>query len=125
MKQGMLTIKSDQLKILEQAAFQDFEERMVLHIREFFPDNFDAMGEADSRLLIQHGIEQAALYGFVSKQDVCKFIDLMVCFGAEFDTDVNEPWAKAILSDNSLLNASDRMDALFNAGMGQLDNRPS
>jgi hypothetical protein len=47
----------------------------------------------------------------------------MLCFGVEFDTD--EAWATEILSDNSFINANDKMEALFNAGLERLTNRPS
>jgi|GEM_PF-1816660 len=123
-KQGLPTITPDQLKIFEQAAIQDFEGMMLLHIREFFPDHYEGLGEENSRLLVQHGIKQAALYGFISKCDVCKFIDLMLCFGVEFYSEEQEAWAPEILSDSSLTNASDKMEALFNAGIGRLTNRP-
>lgn len=122
-KLGLPIINPDQLKIFEQAAIQDFENMMMLHMREFFPDHYEGLGEENSRLLVQHGIKQGALYGFISKCDVCKFIDLMLCFGVEFDTD--EAWAMEILSDSSFINASDKMEALFNAGLARLTNRPS
>lgn len=123
-KQGVPVINPDQLQIFEQAALQDFENVMVLHIREFFPGHYEALGEENTRLLVQHGINQAALYGFVSKCDVCKFIDLMLCFGVKFDTEEQEAWAPEILSDSSFLHASDKMEALFNAGIERLTNRP-
>ena len=123
-KLGLPIINPDQLKVFEQAAIQDFENMMILHIREFFPDHYESLGEENSCLLVQHGIKQAALYGFISKCDVCKFIDLMLCFGVEFDTDEQEAWAPKILSDSSFINASDTMEALFNAGIERLTNRP-
>ena len=37
--------------------------------------------------MVQYGIKRAAVYGFTAKRDVCKYIDLMILFGRDFDTD--------------------------------------
>ena len=76
-KLGLPIINTEQLKIFEQAAIQDFENMMTLHIREFFPDHYEGLGEENSRLLVQYGIKQAALYGFAAGKP---YLYPAVCF---------------------------------------------
>lgn len=120
----MLKIRSEQLEALSQVPKAEFENRMTVHVGEHFPTHFEALGEEKCRQLIQYGIEQAATHDFISERDVCKFIDLMVCCGVQFDNDDQQTWAREILEDESWLNVTAKMDALFDAGINHLKNSP-
>lgn len=123
-RQRMLIIRKEQAEKLSLVSKAVFEDRMTGHINKHFPTHYKALGEENCRELIRYGIDQAATHGFISERDVCKFIDLMICFGVQFDTDATHTWAKEILSDTSWINAKAKMDALFNAGIGRLKSSP-
>ncbi len=91
----MFTIRAEQTKVLNADLRRRFVERMVAHIREFFPRQFAALGELAVREWIEDGIARAGRYRIRAERDVCKFIDIMIVFGREFDT--AEPWAARIL----------------------------
>jgi hypothetical protein len=74
-----------------------FVDRMVAHIAEFFPSRFQELGEQAVREWIEDGIQRASQYRIRSERDVCKFIDIMIVFGRNFDTDPQCPWAPPIL----------------------------
>jgi hypothetical protein len=93
----MLTIRPEQLAVLSQAQVKRFEDWMLAHLKKFFPKESELAGDSGLRKTIQHGIKQAATYGIVSERDVCKYIDLMIVFGRDFDTDKKLPWAGQIL----------------------------
>jgi hypothetical protein len=47
--------------------------------------------------MVRHGIQRAKVYGIKSRRDVCKYIDLMIVFGRDFDTNKRTGWAREIL----------------------------
>jgi hypothetical protein len=119
----MLTIRQDQAEVFRQNALRKFEDRMITHIGKFFPKEFAALGEAKTRETIQYGIKRAKSYGIVAERDVCKYIDLMVVFGRDFDRDKRLPWARSVLEDPTLRGPSDRTDRLYKAAMENSSNR--
>jgi len=118
----MLIIRKEQKEVLAKAARNSFEERMLVHVNKFFPKHYEALGESNCRELVNHGIKKAATYDIVSERDVCKYIDLMIGFGLEFDKDDNLPWAVKIFNDTSWKDASAKTNALFKAGIRHLQD---
>lgn len=117
----MLIIRKEQDEKLAQVQLAAFEARMITHINKHFPSHYEALGEENCRGLIRFGIERGATHGFVSERNVCKYIDLMLCFGAEFDTDEKQSWASEILADDSWSTTDVRMEALFKEGVRRLE----
>lgn len=48
------------------------------------------------RKLIELGLDRAGGHGIVAERDVCKFIDLMLVLGSNFDED--HPWVRDVLA---------------------------
>ncbi len=116
----MLTIRQDQKDVFQTVAENDFVERMLVHLNKFFPKHYEALGESNCRELVDQGIKNAATYDIVNERDVCKYIDLMVSFGVDFDKDPKLPWAGKMLKDESWKNASEKTDALLKTGIKHL-----
>ena len=114
----MLTIRQAQFAVLSQLEVQKFEDWMLVHLKKFFPRQSAALGDTQLRETVRHGIEQAAGYGLTARCDVCKYIDLMVVFGRDFDTDKRYPWAAEILSERR--NPSAKTQALHGAALKHL-----
>jgi hypothetical protein len=93
-----LTIRKEQLAVFSRCEVQKFEDWILFHIKKCLPEEYEA-GEPQLRETIQSGIERAARYGFKSRRDACKFIDLMLVLGRDFD---QMPWARAILSAQTI-----------------------
>jgi hypothetical protein len=110
----MFTIRKEQLQALDRDKRESFVDRMLQHLREFFPGKCDALGENQLRKWIEHGIERAKAYRIVSERDVCKYIDVMIVFGKEFDRDKALPWASKILNGH-YSQAGEKIDLLFEA----------
>lgn len=94
-----LTVRPLQMAVFSELEVRKFEEWMLVHLRRFFPRECRAADEKQLRETIQYGIERAAAYGVNSKRDVCKYIDLMIVFGKNFDTDPRYSWAGQILGE--------------------------
>src|ERR1700681_3763804 len=107
-----MVIRSAQMDAFSENASQAFEDRMMAHLNRCFPDQCGAMQEAGVRETIRYGIEQAADHGITAQRDVCKYIDLMVVFGRDFDRDPAVPWASSILNDRALIDPTVRTETL-------------
>jgi hypothetical protein len=103
----MLTIRRQQMQVLNRYAMQNFEDRMVRHLTYRFPTEIKAVtngapDEAPIRSLVRRGLQQARRYGIEAEREVGQFIELMVRAGEDFDSRPGMKWARAVLEDRSL-----------------------
>lgn len=112
----MLTMRSAQMTVFSQAALKSFEDRMLDHVKEFFPEKCEKLGEK-TRETIRHGMVKARKYAISSEYDVCIFVDVMFEFGDDFDVDPNLPWASEVLNDPAIWSPTYRINRLFDAAM--------
>ena len=94
----MLIIRDEQMEALRLAAMKSFEQRMVRHLNEHFPEECRRAGAERIRGAISQGVYRAGQYGIVSERDVARYIDLSVVLGLDFDSGKRYPWAKEILA---------------------------
>ena len=114
----MLTIRKRQMAVFAEVEIKKFVESMVVHLKKFFPKQCESMGEPQLRDTIRYGIKRAAAYGITAKRDVYKYVDLMVVFGRDFDTDKRFPWAGEILGTQK--NPGAKVEALHETAKKQL-----
>lgn len=119
----MLQISSEQETAFKQSAIEDYQDRMVIHIGEFFPKHYAKLGDENTRTLIQYGIDQAKTYQLYSERDVCLFIDLLIALGLDFDDSEDYPWAKAMLTDKNYSDSKTRIDSVHAKAMQELKER--
>lgn len=112
---AMLTIRKEQMAVFGPLGQKAFEDRMIAHLKKVFPDKFEALGEPKLHETIQFGIQRAAAYKIISERDVCRYIDLMIFYGRDFDKDANLPWAQSILQNHSIRNPSSKIERLYKA----------
>ncbi len=98
----MLTIRKEQLKVFSRSEAEKFEDHMGVHLRKIFPEQCESLGQEELNKVVQHGIQRAKAHGIVAQRDVCKYIDLMMVFGRDFDTNSKLPWASATLKEEFL-----------------------
>jgi hypothetical protein len=94
----MLKIGEGQAKALRSASLADYVDRLIAHLRRVFPEDCNAMGEGALRTLIDAGMTKAKSYGFVSELEICKYIDLMMVYGSDFE--IRAPWAAVFSKAN-------------------------
>ena len=117
----MLTIRKQQMAAFERAEVKKFVDRMVIHLNKFFSGKCAALGEPKLRETIRYGIKRAATHGITTERDVYKYVDLMIVFGADFDTDQRLPWAGEILRTRR--NPVAKIQALFGSARRHLKRR--
>jgi len=112
----MFKLRQEQMAAFTQAVLQNFEDRMVVHLNQFFPEQCTMLGEPKVRETIRYGIQRAASHGIVVERDVCKYLDLMFAFGPDFDQDPRHPWAAEILNDPKTTDPETRLKRLCDTG---------
>lgn len=114
----MLVVRKEQMEALAQA---QLENQIVDHLYEFFPEQCETLGQLEVCKIVRYGFERAESYGIVADGDVCQYIDVMMVFGRDFDTDPELAWGGAILNDESIKDPSIRIEWLCDAAMEHLD----
>lgn len=94
----MFVIRRTQLAAFSKAAFGDFEDRMVAHLRSSFPEEAARRSEPELRSLIALAVERAAPWGLTREYDVCLYLHVMLALGPRFDEAPELPFAREILS---------------------------
>lgn len=115
----MFVVRKEQLEAFSRASVKDFENRMVIHLRKFFPQQCDVLGEAKTREAVHFGIWKAKKYGIISEHDVCVYIDIMFTFGQDFDVDPALPWASKALKAKEM-NPATKIEILYDSAMSHL-----
>lgn len=88
------------------AATENFIQRVMVHANEFFPDDCKTLGPNGLRQTIEHCITRARGYGIEEGSQVCRYIDIALSFGRDFDRDPECPWAATVLRDPRLAPAA-------------------
>ncbi len=78
-------IRRPQLNALASAARERFAREMIGHVKRYFPGRCGQLGESGVRDVVAAAIEKADRLGFKKRRDVCKFINVTMAFGPEFD----------------------------------------
>lgn len=108
----MWVIRTEQIQVFEGHARQQFQEGMVAHLKEFAPEHAQGVGDSGLRLLIARGHEKAAAYHLTLQGPVRFFLELMVLYGSDFDTDPLLPWAGGYLRTDQHIDELHRADHL-------------
>jgi hypothetical protein len=116
----MLAIRKKQLDALSTVQRISFDNRMLTHLKKFFPAQYDGLGDERALDAVHYGIARAATYGMTSERDVCKYIDLMFALGRDFDTDPRFDWAQPILTNPGLPDPSARIELLYDAALTRI-----
>lgn len=117
----MLYIRPEQMQQAAQAAYKDFEDRMVVHLQELYPEQYDALGEEEVREEIKYGSRRAEVYGFEAETEVCRYIALMFSLGSDFDADPDFEDLHEVLQDETLEDPEERMDQLYDVALKTLE----
>src|SRR5580658_5632716 len=101
----MLTIRKEQMKVLEGGMAQEFERKMMEHLRQKFPSETEK--KEDDELLgeIRQGVKISGKYGISAECDVARYIEYMMMYGLSFDADPKRDWAGKILKTEGISGA--------------------
>lgn len=83
----MLVIRTEQMHLLGLAEFELFKRDLLRHLADFAPELHALRGDAVFRAVVDQGVARAASYGFSHRGPLRFFVECMVAYGVEFDTD--------------------------------------
>ena len=109
----MLIIRNVQLDALSTLTRDQFIVDMAGHLCEHFPSVTCELTADELRRQVRRLIARAAGYGLVSRQQVCRYMNLAATYGWEFDRDQELRWMRDILTDSSVSQAADRLNLLI------------
>lgn len=116
----MLTIRQAQIDALAASRVEDFERRLLAHLRDYFPRQMAALDGEQALTLVRHAIAEAADRGVTAERDVCKLANLLAGLGPDL-LDKHE-WAAAAWSAPALTPA-DRVNRLYDATLAEVKRR--
>lgn len=115
----MLTIRKEQMEVLSNYVLEEFENRQVAHLQNIFPAQTGDMTPEDLKSLIRQGIDKAETYDITDELEVESYLECMVQYGLNFDTDQQTSWAGEILRDENL-SESDKMELIDEQRMKEM-----
>jgi hypothetical protein len=98
----MLKIRPEQMEEMSEYMLHQFEERMVEHLHSAFPDQTEELKKTDLQAIIRTGVDKAESYDVTDEVDVERYLECIVQYGTEFDTDVGTAWAGEILRTDTI-----------------------
>ncbi len=94
------------MQAFEAAAVRQFENEVLASAHRLVPAHAAFVGDERLREVARLGLQRAERYGFTNRGPARFYVDLMLLFGSDFDTDPQFPWAAQALTDTA---ASDQM----------------
>lgn len=106
---GLLLVRSEQMKVFQEVASSGFEDELcALHKKRSDSGLSKVLSDEELRETVRCGIGKAQAYGFTERGLVRFFVELMVRFGKNFDTDPLLPWAAGVLNNEAIKDQRER-----------------
>jgi hypothetical protein len=84
-----LSIRPEHIHAFEASARDLFLSQMIAHVEKYFPKRCAQYPPPALRTTITSCIQKAEHYGFRTKREICKFINVAMTFGPDFDNTVS------------------------------------
>jgi len=107
----MLTIRKEQMDVLEKYMIDVFNNKMVSHLRHTYPEETSTIPDERLSAMVKSGSEKAESYGIVEDDDIQRFLGYMLMYGSDFDTDSAHPEVQKILRD-ARLDGEEKIDVI-------------
>lgn len=122
---GLLCVRAEQMKVFQTKALCDFEDELSDYFKKKAVSRQWAVSSDEAiRETVRNGINRAQKYGFTKRGPVRFFVELMLTFGSEFDTDPLLPWAEGVLNNESIKDQVERAGILREAMREYLAEMP-
>ena len=108
-----MNIRTQQMNQLQKHVPQDFQDRLVTHLRQMYPERLQNWDDDELREFCQEGTERARAFDVRTEYDISRFLEYRVFLGESFDR-LGPPWLLAILyGDGSGTYKMDRLDECY------------
>ena len=108
-----------------QALQDDLLERwMTAHLRERFRRRCEPLSDPELLRFVRERLADARGHGFVGVADACRYVQVALHLGSDFDRNPALPWAAPLLAADSPFDASTRIELLQTAAAEFLRDGP-
>ena len=108
----MLTIRKEQLEVLEACMLARFCDRLRRHLRCELAEETRHRSDEELLPIIQAGIQRGRQYGIATERDLTLFVDLLFLHSPHFEEAPDMAWAKKILV-NCELAGENKMSLIY------------
>ena len=108
----MLRLRSEQMTALGKVVQDEFERRVIVHLRESLPELTADLSDDDLRPRLQRGWKRAEKHGLESQRQAVCYIDTCFLLGDDFEQNPRHAWAVDLLASEDIA-ASDKADKLL------------
>jgi hypothetical protein len=98
----MLTIRKEQMAVLQQAMETRFEKWLAGQIRAGYPQETKELDDNVMQERIRHGIARIEGYGIRDEESVAGYVELTFKIGSDFEDRPDMSWARRILDDPAI-----------------------
>jgi hypothetical protein len=105
----MLTIRREQMQVLNDYMQRNLEDRLARRLVLKFPDRAKALSASTggsahqaALALVRQGAVKAAEFGVSSATDVASFVDLLLVLGPDFERQAEFLWMMKILTSKTI-----------------------
>jgi hypothetical protein len=109
----VIQIRNQQLFALGKALEQRFVQEMAEHIRAYFPERAEDLDQAAMERRIAEALTTARTHGLRSKQDCCRYLNVVGVCGWDFEREEKYAWAVRALNDPEVTSPSERLDGVL------------
>jgi len=102
-----MIIRRDQIRAFEAYMKQSFEDRMVAHMAQRYPRQYEkytsgGLDDTGARDLVRRAIEKASAIQARREGSIQQMLEIMLETSPEFERDDATAWTREILADNAL-----------------------
>lgn len=105
---------------LAAARLRSLEDWLLAHARRHLSDHIASKNDTELREAIRAGITRARAYGAETQSAICKYVDLRLVLGEDFEENPAHPWAARILRGTARVSPDERLQALCAAALQHL-----
>jgi len=120
----LLTLHDEQMAVFARREMERFEERVISHLREYFPDRMAGVSAQNARELVGYCVQRARHYGIESERDIVLFASVVVALGPRFEHERRYRWAAEALSDEFIVTPAARVEELHRRAVELLNAPP-
>lgn len=109
----MIVVRQAQMACLAAARRREFARAMCRYLRREFPAQLWAMSAHELQARIEQALADADRHGLRSAQECCRYFNLCVLYGWDFERRDGNAWMTAILDDAEVSSAGMRLQRLI------------
>lgn len=117
----MLTVQQEQMEVFARLEMERFEERVIAHLREYFPERMASVSAQNARELVRFCVQRARHHRIESERGIVLFASVAVALGPRFERDQRYRWAVEALADEFIVTPTARVEELYRRAVELMD----